>query len=316
MTDRTKGQDGINSLITKEGVPGSVTPTNLSTDQLQVMLDGSAMRDEAMLTSWANPLDDYTILATDNSVDGSIDSGIAEDAIFTLLPLASYPATWSCDIYNSSVIGYTTTIKDDGGSTLLEIDSSEAVNVRKNIAGDAFLFVQIKGGIEQVENVNAQSFVNQQPTNTDELYQFNFGAAQNLGGDIELQASGTLQFNSCKVSTQAITAQYGRVGASGTSHLFLYATVNPTGSADPAADFPIGKNFYAELNNSDITIPLFAQNNWLVIPNNGFQIKYWLVRDSSGGNSGGLFFHATSFNHNGNTVPNSSSAGLTAIKIR
>lgn len=79
MTNRTDAQAAINALTAKQGVSNSVTPTNLSTEQLQVMLDSSAMIDELPPTGYCdfsvNPT--LTLTTTPTVVTGWVENEVA-----------------------------------------------------------------------------------------------------------------------------------------------------------------------------------------------------------------------------------------------
>lgn len=90
MTNRTDVQAAINLLTAKEGVPDSVSPTNLAADQLQVMADKGAMVDEVLspvalaetlFGGWANYQDLATQTVLFNVVGGSPPVKIPNDGL-------------------------------------------------------------------------------------------------------------------------------------------------------------------------------------------------------------------------------------------
>ena len=145
MTDRQAAQSGLDAQTAKQGSPDSITPANQVSETLQPFLDASMMVDEGVKSSWVNPFDDYTILATDNRIDGFPDNGTPANATYTLLAPSSYPSTWSCDIYNDTFEDWIITINDDQGSQVYELLQGAGCNVRVNDTNDGFIFVAIKG---------------------------------------------------------------------------------------------------------------------------------------------------------------------------
>lgn len=71
MTDRTEAQGGINTLKGHQGVPNSVSPDELADNTLQVILDRTAMSDEAVsLNTLSFDFDDVTLYSVKGSLTG------------------------------------------------------------------------------------------------------------------------------------------------------------------------------------------------------------------------------------------------------
>ena len=175
---------------------------------------------------------------------------------------------------------------------------------------------QRTGGYMVKDVINAESdALSQEPSTTDTPLQIEFGI-DTLGPEPEatLDANGTVTFNEPGLYEVAISTQTGRTSAPGEALLFLYGTVNPTGGTNDADDFPIGREFHSELDNQRSSIPFFVEYPVKVtIP--GTQLKYWICRDSSQVNDGGLFQFTPSFTHFGNPLKKSNTAGITVRKL-
>jgi hypothetical protein len=168
---------------------------------------------------------------------------------------------------------------------------------------------------------NQQSYVIQQPvdTATPMLVKFDdSGLPVNAGGSIELLADGgTWKFNKIKPFTLDLTAQFGRLGASGVSELVLYAAINFTTDASVAVDsdyVPFGRQFSYEISNADVLISQQYSSKYFKPPSLPFSIRYYLRRLPTGNDSGGLFpISLAAFNHFGNSYGNGSSAAGASV---
>lgn len=124
------------------------------------------------------------------------------------------------------------------------------------------------------------SATEQNPTGTGitNATQIEFGPAQ--GGVSEafsLASDGAMIINESGTYRIKIALQFGRTGAAGTSVLFFRVLVNGAQA---------GRSVGAKLLNSN-TLFYFENDNWVNIPA-GTEIKFELMRDTSGNNSGGL----------------------------
>lgn len=119
----------------------------------------------------------------------------------------------------------------------------------------------------------------QEPVSTDTPIQMEFGAAINDVTDpAMLAADGTLTINQAGTYRIKISVAYGRTGGAGTSELYFRALVNGVQA---------GQSVHAKVGAADVYTP-YTDEAWLTLPA-GTVIKYEIMRDSSGNDSGGLF---------------------------
>jgi len=108
--------------------------------------------------------------------------------------------------------------------------------------------------------------------------QINFGPAVNDVTDpVMLDELGTVTVNESGLYRIKVALQYGRTGASGTSILLFRVRAN---------DVQAGSSISTKLINSNLT-QYFENDTWILLPA-GTTLKYDVMRDSSGSNSGGL----------------------------
>lgn len=121
--------------------------------------------------------------------------------------------------------------------------------------------------------------VAQQPTATDTPIQIEFGPAINTASDpVSLSSAGVLTFNETGTYRVKVSVAVGRTGGAGVSDIYVRALVNGVGA---------GQSIRFKLSSSDVYIP-YSDEAWLNLPA-GTTIKYELLRDSTGNNSGGIF---------------------------
>jgi hypothetical protein len=121
----------------------------------------------------------------------------------------------------------------------------------------------------------------QEPTGTGAAnsIQIEFGPAFGTGADpISMLADGTITANQAGTYRAKVALQFGRSGASGTSLLLFRVRVNGVQA---------GRSIAAKLNNSNEE-QYFENDTWLTVPA-GAELRFDLMRDDSGNDSGGLF---------------------------
>lgn len=122
---------------------------------------------------------------------------------------------------------------------------------------------------------------NQQPNGLGEsnAIQIEFGVAQFTGSDpVNLLANGTININETGTYRVKGSFAYGRTGSTGQSFLRIRTLVNGVQPEET-----VGINI-----SSDSTIVPYTDAVWLTLPA-GVNVKFELMRDSSGHNSGALF---------------------------
>ena len=133
--------------------------------------------------------------------------------------------------------------------------------------------------------LEGKTFTDLNPDGTDNPLQISFGAAQNGPTDpVQLDADGTVTFNDAGVYLIGFTGGFGRSGASGTSELRVRAQFNLVPN-DPVLAI--------KLNNSSDRIPFFLALSRRVEA--GDTLKVFVLRDSTGNDSGGLLSAVTTF---------------------
>lgn len=119
----------------------------------------------------------------------------------------------------------------------------------------------------------------QEPSGTDTPLQIEFGPSQLTASDpVSITSAGVLTINEAGTYRIKVSTAVGRTGGAGTSDIYIRAVVNGAGA---------GQSIRFKLTSSDVYIP-FSDEAWLTLPA-GTEIKYEILRDSSGNNSGGLF---------------------------
>jgi hypothetical protein len=121
----------------------------------------------------------------------------------------------------------------------------------------------------------------QQPAGTGQANaaQIEFGPAVNDGSDpIQLAANGDVTVNTTGLYRIKISLQFGRTGASGTSILLFRVSAGGT---------QLGRSVSAKLNNANED-QYFENDTWVNLPA-GTVLKFEIMRDAAGNDSGGLF---------------------------
>lgn len=122
---------------------------------------------------------------------------------------------------------------------------------------------------------------NQNPTGlgTSNAIQIEFGAAQNTSSDaVNLDANGSLFINNEGTYRIKISFQFSRTGNSGVSEL-LFRVTDGNGAQ-------LGRSIAAFINSANDEIYI-ENDTWLSVPA-GTELKFELMRDGGGDNSGGL----------------------------
>jgi len=124
----------------------------------------------------------------------------------------------------------------------------------------------------------------QEPSSVNTPYQLSFGASQgDVSWDAMIDATGTITFNKAGTYTIHMHAHYGRTGSNGTSILFYRYLINDT---------QVEASLAAKVDNSEILIPYVTTFNVTVSAND--TLKFQILRDSAGDNSGGIYAQASS----------------------
>ena len=121
----------------------------------------------------------------------------------------------------------------------------------------------------------------QEPTGTGQAnsIQIEFGPNNLAPSDpVNLVGDGTLNINEGGTYRIKVALQFGRSGASGTSKLFFRVRVNGVQA---------GRSISAFISNANEE-QYFENDTWLTVPP-GTELKFDLMRDADGNNSGGLF---------------------------
>ena len=125
--------------------------------------------------------------------------------------------------------------------------------------------------------LDAESYVNQLPSATDTPLQISFGNAQTTS-IINLQANGTITFVASGYFDIRIRVNVGRTNNTGIAVLLARALVNGT---------QLGPTQSVRMNNAAFNIPL--EFTFSIFPFLGTQLKFEIMRDSSGVDDGGIF---------------------------
>lgn len=118
---------------------------------------------------------------------------------------------------------------------------------------------------------------NQQPGTVDTPLQVEFGSLQSTT-DIDLSAAGAITFKTAGKYIISPFFQYGRTGATGTSHLVNRYLVNGVQS---------GNSLAANIDNANTLVPWSSSIQFTAAANDVMTIE--IIRDSAGNDSGGLF---------------------------
>lgn len=333
MTNRTDAQAALNALIAKQGTIDSITPTNLANDQFQVLLDSSLMIDEESSGGVRTPLAAGTFGDFDNFTawsalaDGKYRMTASASQISNGPPV--YAETYDfgggifyifdIDVDLSTNFTITMVLGSDQDLTNPSIGRvTRRVGTLINAgSGEDWIEYALLADSEQPQFLDARSFVTQGPTTTDTIHNVEFGAAQNVGGDVELFADGTIKWNKTGNYTIDISVQPGRTSSPQTAELILYGAVNVSTDGNGAPDtdyFQSGRAFAIVMDDQNTAVPLQFTNHYLNVSALPFSIRYVIQRSSSGANDGSLFAvtYPVGMTHAGNAFPQSStaSAGL------
>lgn len=144
------------------------------------------------------------------------------------------------------------------------------------------------GGFNPTTDINLERLfdgvsdtLTQEPagTGTANAIQIDFGPAFGTGASpVSLLSDGTVNINQAGTYRAKVSLQFGRTGASGTSLLLFRVRVNGAQA---------GRTIAAKISNSNDE-QYFENDTWLTVPA-GAELRFDIMRDSSGNDSGGLF---------------------------
>jgi len=103
-----------------------------------------------------------------------------------------------------------------------------------------------------------------------------FGAAES-NDFVSLSAAGELTIVTSGTYRIKISYEFGRSGSAGTAHLYAFAEVNGVQAGRSVFDRVVNAN----------DVRSFENDSWLYLPS-GTVIKYKMIRDEAGSDSGGL----------------------------
>ena len=142
MTKRQDTQAQVDALTAKQGVPDSVTPTNLAGDQLQTMLDNSTMIDESPNTEWVRTTSNYTATRAFEWIDVF---PATDDVVITMPDPSLFGNKVRIDVYNQTDQGFNLLINDHLGGLLQEALPAKAFSLFWDIAQAKWEIVQTSG---------------------------------------------------------------------------------------------------------------------------------------------------------------------------
>lgn len=125
--------------------------------------------------------------------------------------------------------------------------------------------------------LDAKSFVTQEPTLVDTPIQISFGS-EIVNTNVSVDVNGTITFRTAGKYSVNIDAMYGRNGSSGVSIMHYRALVNDT---------QVGNTLTAKLDSVATLIPFTATYFVEAAANDTMKFEFYL--DADGNNSGGLF---------------------------
>tara|TARA_R110000850_G_C9894210_1_gene459213 strand:+ start:290 stop:850 length:561 start_codon:yes stop_codon:yes gene_type:complete len=153
---------------------------------------------------------------------------------------------------------------------------------------EAILAASTSGGFNPTDDLNIERLfdgesvaANQQPAGLGvaNSAQIEFGPAFGTGSDpVQMGADGTVTINTAGTYRVKIAVQFGRTGGGGTSLILFRVRVNGVQS---------GRSIAAKIENADAE-QYFENDTWLTVPA-ATELRFDLMRDASGNNSGGLF---------------------------
>lgn len=121
----------------------------------------------------------------------------------------------------------------------------------------------------------------QQPTGTGvaNAIQIEFGPAFGSGASpVQMGVDGTITINTAGTYRIKVALQFGRTGSAGVSTLLFRVRVNGVQA---------GRSIAAKIENANAE-QYFENDTWLTVPA-ATELKFDLMRDDDGNNSGGLF---------------------------
>lgn len=168
-------------------------------------------------------------------------------------------------------------------------------------------FAQLENDIASLESEKADKPIlvlqssnttNQEPTALDTAMQIKFGSTQ-TNAHVFLDTDGTVNFLRAGHYHVEVRLQVGRTGTSGTSIVLSRCLKN---------NVQYGGGSAFKLDNADVLVPCLAMLHLDIAQND--TLKFQIMRDGNGYNSGGLYI--TTPSNGWNTIP---SANITITKI-
>lgn len=168
-------------------------------------------------------------------------------------------------------------------------------------------FAQLENDIASLESEKADKPIlvlqssnttNQEPTALDTAMQIKFGSTQ-TNTHVFLDTDGTVNFLRAGHYHVEVRLQVGRTGTSGTSIVLSRCLKN---------NVQYGGGSAFKLDNADVLVPCLAMLHLDIAQND--TLKFQIMRDGNGYNSGGLYI--TTPSNGWNTIP---SANITITKI-
>ena len=118
----------------------------------------------------------------------------------------------------------------------------------------------------------------QEPTVTDTPLQLEMGVAQGSGSDpVMLDSLGVVTINQTGRYTFSALMHFGRSGGTGTSHIYFRQVFNGVQA---------GNTLFAKVDDAEVIQPVTVTFSAQLAA--GTEIRYQIIRDSAGNNSGGL----------------------------
>lgn len=130
-----------------------------------------------------------------------------------------------------------------------------------------------------IDNISEAESQEPAGTGVANAIQVEFGVAANTPSDpVNILSDGTLTINETGTYRIKVALQFGRTGASGTSLILFKVDVN---------DVQAGRSIAARINNPNV-LSYFENDTWITLPA-GVTLKFFVMRDAQGDDSGGLF---------------------------
>lgn len=148
----------------------------------------------------------------------------------------------------------------------------------------------VPAGYKRETIITTYSTVDQFPTSQDVIYPTNFGNLSDLiTTKATLFTSGELLINESDQYYMRIFGHFGRTGGAGTSKCLFFGQMNLG-----AGWFDIGTSKLFMVSNANDFDP-FEFEVFFNVPS-GVRMRYCIVRDSTGNNSGGVYSPSVNFN--------------------